>query len=270
MLGTPPWCRKSQSNRAASPHAATASCECTVDGIGLAFPDWTCGADPTARLGITAECSAPLSLEPPGSPRVATAPQPPTDLRVEFLLPRTVRLPNGNPGEVSPVLGVDTLRPHFTWVPPQPMTQPAAGGRVSPAAAQSAFEITVSDAAGRQIWGSGTVNTTTPGFYPPSALPLASDSLYTAQVNVWSAANTDGDDGAVGLVRSTSEPAAFTTGLMEQSDWSGAQWIGGGLLARKDIIVNVPAGKRVSRVSVFASGCQYYKFYWDGKFLASA
>ena len=49
-----------------------------------------------------------------------------------------------------------------------------------------------------------------------------------------------------------SAPAVFVTGLLHQSDWEDAAWIGGGNLLRKEFDVNAAP----ARVSVFVGACQ--------------
>jgi hypothetical protein len=62
-----------------------------------------------------------------------------------------------------------------------------------------------------------------------------SDTAYEWKVRTWSGENQQPS--------AFSEPAAFTTGLLAQSDWGNAQWIGGGKYLRKDFTVPANASK---------------------------
>jgi hypothetical protein len=73
------------------------------------------------------------------------------------------------------------------------------------------------------------MGSTSPQCVPNTSLPLITDTAYEWKVRLWS-----------GSAQPSlfSQPAAFTTGLLAQSDWGGAQWIGGGKYLRKDFTVS--------------------------------
>ena len=207
----------------------------SLDGavLRLALPGVPCNGV-AKQLGLIASCEPAL---PPPAPQPAPVTTAPTNPLLEFM--------------PSPVVGLDNLLPHFSWTPPASTT------RQAPSAIQSAARIVVvSYENGATVWDSGIVNTTTPLMVPASPLPLTSDSRY-----MWTVTTADGS----GAWSRASVPARFNTGLLLQSDWSGAAWIGGwraGTLLRKDF--TVAAGAPAAYVSVFVSACQYYLLYIDG------
>lgn len=202
--------------------------------LRLAFPTVPCPNVPK-QLGLIATCQAAL---PSPAPQPAPSNPVPTNLQLEFM--------------ASPVLGLDDLKPHFSWTPP------ASTSRLSPFEVQSAARIIVSSYPGNTvIWDSGVLNTTVPIIIPSSPLPLVADSRY--QWSVMVQANNSG------VWSPSSALARFNTGLLSPSDWSGANWIGGwrpGTLMRKDFTV-VSTGTP-TYISVFVSACQYYLLYLDG------
>jgi alpha-L-rhamnosidase len=102
-------------------------------------------------------------------------------------------------------LGVDDTIPTFSW-------QLSGTG---PAAAQTAYEVRVTDGAGQSLWDSGQVTSTQQqATYDGSA--LASRMEVSWQVRVW-----DGN----GAPSAWSSPSTFEMGLLESSDWDGAKWI---------------------------------------------
>ena len=214
--------------------ASAAPAALTGQLLRLALPGAPCSGVPK-QLGVTAACGAPL---PPPAPQPAPAAPAPSGLLLEFLPP--------------PVLGVDTLQPHFAWTPP------AAAARLAPAAAQSAARVVVTTfPAGAPVWDSGAVPGAAPQLRPPAPLPLAPDARYQ-----WTVATADGS----GAWSPPSQPARFATGLLAPGDWGGAAWIGGwraGTLLRRDFTV-AAGGAPAAFTSVFVSACQYYLLFIDG------
>lgn len=221
----------------------TLVCMCRLGALSVAFPGFPCQGS-VKSLAVTVTCGPALPVVPP-----ATAASPsPTLLRLAFL---------------QEPLGVDELRPQFSWQP----AHAGAGARQAAASVQAAFVIHVVDAArGAEVWSSGQVNSSQPFYVPGTDLPLLSDRPYR-----WTVATL----GAAGW-SATSDPANFTTGLLHQSDWGEAKWITPnitedtagdsvvpGTLLRFDF--DVPADLRVKRASALVSACQYYRLYVDGE-----
>lgn len=215
------------------------------------------------------------------------------------LPPQTVLKPSGLKLQhlPAPALGIDTLRPMFSWT--VPLLHPL--DRFRPQDAQAAFQIRVMrNSTGAQIWTSGIVNGSShPVFQPDGKLPLSSDQSYYWTVTVWQGSPVapslpgiahrpalhPGQHPVGGFAAGTaytSDPAQFTTGLLSHSEWAPARWVhagactppamvehtalgfgncSGGLL-RKEF--DVPAGLDIGRVSVFVGACQYYELYLDG------
>ena len=198
----------------------------------------------------------------------------------------------------SPVRGLDNLKPHFTW---RGVASPQAAA--SSQVAYRVNITTRGRRGGREgettllVWSSGRVDSSTPMLAVAAPLPLASDSLYAWTVETWNTAegtvvetagNTAGRGSTVSEA-TVSEAAVFSTGLLSQSDWGDAQWISAGAcpevpewtqgahwlprasceggLLRKEFTVDAGlwAGGKVSRVSVFVSGCHYYELTLDGE-----
>ncbi len=109
-------------------------------------------------------------------------------------------------------LGVDTQAPCFAWK----LTARDRG------AVQSAYQLMVATSEealtqGRSdVWDSGKVTSDCSIMVPYEGKPLSSATTYYWRVRSW--------DGG-GEVSPWSQTATFTTGLLTEADWAGAQWI---------------------------------------------
>ena len=146
-----------------------------------------------------------------------------------------------------PVRGVDRAEAvSFSWV------LPASRGAAQQTAAQVVVnETTSGGTVTRTVLDTGRLATGQPEHVAPMAAALRSDASYTWAVRVW-AADAAGPS-------PFSAAAAFTTGLLNRSDWK-ATWIRGGAQLRKEFTVTQP----VARASLFVSACQYYRLSLDG------
>ena len=133
-----------------------------------------------------------------GSERVLEGPGAPTLLRCEYL--------------VDP-LGVDVARPRLSWV----VSDPRRG------AMQGAYRILVAssrgvlDAGRGDVWDSGKVESDR-----TAQVEYAGPGLASAQRVYWKVKTWDKGGGE----SPWSAAAEWTAGLLEASDWGGAQWIG--------------------------------------------
>ena len=132
----------------------------------------------------------------------APPPPPPTRLRVEYL-------------GASPLLALDTPRPRFSWALPSLSSR---------AQAQAAYRLTVTRAfppPRTLLWDSGVVasnRSANVGF--GGAAPLEADADFELAVQWAAAAEPD--------TLSAPATAAFSTGLLAEADFGGAQWLGSG------------------------------------------
>lgn len=108
-------------------------------------------------------------------------------------------------------LGIDTPSPRFSWQ----MQSDVNGTR------QSAYQISLLDPSGREVWNSGRTSTSEALGIAYQGPQLAPETRYDWHLIVW-----DEHD------HSAQSSSWFETGLQCQSDtapaWGGAQWIGGG------------------------------------------
>ena len=108
-------------------------------------------------------------------------------------------------------LGIDVAYPRFSWQ----LTADAERG-----VAQQAYQITVKDETGREVWNTGRVADGRSLNVKYAGEPLHATTRYTWNVEVW-----DNKGGK------TSDSSWFETGLMADKEsspaWSGARWIGG-------------------------------------------
>lgn len=114
------------------------------------------------------------------------------DLRVEY--------------EHEPI-GVDVARPRFSW---QMMTDSTRRGQC-----QTAWSIIVKDDRGQTVWESGRHDTSESVGIEYGGAPLSPETAYEWQLTVWDERG-----------RSVTQTSHFETGLMSNSNWSGARWIG--------------------------------------------
>ena len=175
----------------------------------------------------------------------------PVDLRCEYLK---------NP------LGIDRTHPRLSW---KLQAAPAAGRSL----AQTAFQIQVSMteqalAGGKaDLWDSGKVSSDQSNQVAYRGRPLESRQRCWWKVRIWD---------QNGKASAWSEPALWSMGLLQPSDWS-AQWIGlnGGDQTRPDdpartrlparyLRREFDAPKPVRRATVYASGLGFFDLYLNG------
>ena len=140
-------------------------------------------------------------------------------------------------------LGIDTLRPRFSWTL-------ESMRRVQK---QSAYQILVADK-----WDSGKVASGRSVHVVYGGKALTSAEKCSWKVRVW-----DKD----GKVSAWSKPATFEMGLLEKTRWQG-KWVGAGSknkisapLLRKEFEV----GKILKRARVYISGLGWNELYINGK-----
>ncbi len=147
--------------------------------------------------------------------------------------------------------------------------QPAFGWFVTdpdPNEIQTGYHILVASTAAKiaagegDVWDSGMVDSRRQNHVAYAGAPLESDRRYH-----WAVRTRDRD----GKAGPYSEPAAFTVGLLENSDWSGAFWIrrdtGGPddhtCYRRK---IELP-GKPVARATAYITSAHKYDLYFNGR-----
>lgn len=116
---------------------------------------------------------------------------------------------------------IDNTTPRFSWQ----MISDVNGS------SQSAYQILVNEitASGEdEVWNSGKVKSSQSILIPYEGSPLESDCRYSWRVKVW---DEDGDTSKL------SEKARFQMGLLSDTDWKSAKWIG---------YKQLPAGKKLS------------------------
>ena len=88
------------------------------------------------------------------------------------------------------------------------------------------YKITVKNVAtAAVVWSSPMVVSNRTTYIPYSgATPLSSDQAYTWEVQSYYTAAADSGDSS-SPVRQVYANSTFSTALMEQADWAGAQWI---------------------------------------------
>ena len=155
-------------------------------------------------------------------------------------------------------LGLDVPKPRLSW----------ALCTASRAVIQYGYAVEITDLdQGRVVWQSGTVvsnrSTNVPSLVGAPALAAAGS--FSWRVKWFADAKT---------ASPWSAPATFTTGLYNDKDWSGAQWItmfNGTDKTRspehvllRSKVFSLPEGKTVRRAEVYVVGLGYYKLYLDG------
>ena len=157
---------------------------------------------------------------------------PPFDVRVETL--------------VDPLL-IDNPRPRFSW-------------RCDPQEQQTAYRIWVFEQT-TILWDSGAVdsNQSSEIVYNNNAHKLKSDSDYSMLVS------TRFKQG--GWINATKK-AVFTVGLLTQSDWDGAEWIGGKNQLRSEAF-SLPSSDPVTRARIYISGVGFVELWVNGQRVSS-
>jgi alpha-L-rhamnosidase len=139
-------------------------------------------------------------------------------------------------------LGIDVPSPRFSWA----LVHPDRGQ------AQLMYDIVVKYAVdGSVLWDSGKVssNETTNIAFGGT---LKSDTDYTWTVTWWDST------GAASIPAS----AAFSTGLLQASDWMDAQYVGGANMLRGEFVI---AGSGVTRARLYVLGMGYYQSWLNGQ-----
>lgn len=107
-------------------------------------------------------------------------------------------------------VGIDDQKPAFGW-------KLTSGERD---VEQVAYQIVVASSESKldnpDLWNSGQIISGQNTFVPYQGRRLQSARKYFWKVKIWSNKNKGG---------TWSEPASFVTGLLDQGDWKGAQWI---------------------------------------------
>ena len=149
-------------------------------------------------------------------------------------------------------LSIDTLQPRFGWLLESDRRNQS----------QSAYQILVASSAenlhaGRgDKWDSGKVTSDRSVNVAYAGASLSSDESCCWQVRVW-----DQDDHASAY----SQPAAFTMGLLNESDWTG-HWIGAPVDVASPLLRNeFDLAKPVSRARLHISGLGWYELYLNGQ-----
>jgi alpha-L-rhamnosidase len=161
----------------------------------------------------------------------AEGPEPPTDLRCEYL---------SNP------IGIDVREPRFSWV-----LHHTARAQV-----QTAYQVLVSsrpegvDRDTGDVWDSGKVALSDSIQVVYAGKPLASGQTYYWKVRYWDTA---------GNASPYSATAQFEMGLLSRDEWKG-QWIEGDML-RKELTLD---GKIV-RARAYVTALGYYELRINGE-----
>ena len=149
-------------------------------------------------------------------------------------------------------INIDTLQPRFGWLLQSDHRSQS----------QSAYQILVASSvedlqAGRaDKWDSGKVISDRSVNVPYGGNSLSSDEICYWQVRVW-----DQDDRASAY----SESAAFTMGLLEESDWTGT-WIGAPTDVASPLLrTEFDLASPVSRARLHISGLGWYELYLNGQ-----
>lgn len=109
-------------------------------------------------------------------------------------------------------IGIDVIAPRFSWKMHSTTRN----------AMQTAYQIILADRLElleedkANVWNSGKVDSDCSLLIPFNGCPLLSSTTYYWKVRIW---NEQGE------CSGWSEPSAFTTGIMKETDWNGAKWI---------------------------------------------
>ncbi len=150
-------------------------------------------------------------------------------------------------------LGVDIQNPRFSW-------NIIAGER---GIMQSAYRILISDNRNAlmketgNIWDSGKVSSEMTCNISYDGVPLKSGATYFWSVSIW---NQNGEQS------SWAEPAFFSTGLLNRTDWK-AQWISAGdTLSEAPLLrTEFTVEKRIQKAFAYVTGLGYYELYLNGE-----
>ena len=162
----------------------------------------------------------------------AEGPEPPTDLRCEYL---------------SDPIGIDVREPRFSWVL----------HHTARAQTQTAYQILVSSRAdglkrdAGDVWDTGKVVSSDSIQVVYAGKPLASGKTYYWKVRYW-----DGADHASAY----SAVAQFEMGLLSRDEWKG-HWIGGDNLLRKELTLE----GRIVRARAYVTALGYYELRINGE-----
>ncbi|MGE9267376.1 MAG: family 78 glycoside hydrolase catalytic domain [Verrucomicrobiales bacterium] len=131
---------------------------------------------------------------------------------------------------------------------------------------QSAWQILVASSVEKleadegDLWDSGKVAGSTQNHVAYAGAELAADARYSWKVRVWDAS---------GLASPYAEASFFGTGLLENADWDGAQWIRRENDEPDDYTLyrrnwDLPA-KSIVRATAYLSGTHQYRLWLNGQ-----
>ncbi|HET7733864.1 MAG TPA: alpha-L-rhamnosidase N-terminal domain-containing protein, partial [Paludibacter sp.] len=166
-------------------------------------------------------------------------------------------------GMINP-LGIDALKPRFSW-----KTEATSEQNVL----QKAWQIMVASSAEKlagneaDVWNSGKVSSAAQLWIPFAGKELKSNEAFFWKVKVWT---NKGES-------EWSQIASWSMGLLEETDWKSAQWIGldkampwddetyYSRLSARYVRKDFTAKKELKRATVHICGLGLYELFFNGK-----
>ena len=161
-------------------------------------------------------------------------------------------------------LGIDALKPRFSWKIEATSEQNVLQKAYQIMVASSAEKLAKDEA---DMWNSGKVSTATQLWIPFSGKDLKSNEAFFWKVKVWT---NKGES-------EWSKTASWSMGLLEETDWKSAQWIGldkampwddetyNSRLSARYVRKEFSAKKEIRRATVHICGLGLYELFFNGK-----
>jgi len=161
-------------------------------------------------------------------------------------------------------LGIDAEKPRFSWKTDATTEQNVVQKAYQILVASSAEQLSKDEA---DVWNSGKVKSDEQLWIPYAGKALKSNEAFFWKVKVWT---NKGES-------NWSQTALWSMGLLEETDWKSAQWIGldkampwddetyNSRLSVRYVRKEFSAKKEIHRATVHICGLGLYELYFNGK-----
>ena len=185
-------------------------------------------------------------------------------LQLVFLANATISVTALKTEGMTNPLGIDAIKPRFSWKTEATSEQNVLQKAYQILVASTAEKLTKNEA---DVWNSGKVSSASQLWIPFAGKDLKSNEAFFWKVKAWT---NKGES-------EWSKTASWSMGLLEETDWKSAQWIGldkampwddesyNSRLSARYVRKEFPAKKEIHRATVHICGLGLYELFLNGK-----